>query len=279
MKRSVVSYIREFFDTYRENRYQLKPYLIRDGKPHPVAILCPGGGYRRVCSFVEGHPYAKKLNAMGYHAFVVYYRVNVLAGYPVAQFSFTGSQGFPVVKPARGLASHWKGVRALPRAVREIHSHAADWNLDMRGYSVWGSSAGGHLAASFGTENMGYSRYDLPKPGALILTYPVVTMGEKTHEGSRNFLLGQASDGDMVRFSSVERQITPAYPPTFLWWGSADSCVDPENSRMLRGALEAQNIPCQCIEYPGVEHGVGIGRGLACEGWIEKAVAFWEANR
>ena len=254
MKRSLASHIREYFDTNRKNEYGLKPYLLKDGKTHPVAVICPGGGYRRVCSFVEGHPFAKKLNAMGYHAFVVYYRVNVLARYPAPQ-------------------------EDLARAVREIHSHAEEWKLDMKGYSVWGSSAGGHLAASFGTENMGYVRYGLPKPGALILTYPVVTMGEKTHEGSRNFLIGQAPDGDMVHFASVERQITPAYPPTFLWWGSADSCVDPENSRMLRGALEAQNIPCQCIEYPGVEHGVGIGHGLACEGWIEKAVAFWEANR
>ncbi len=254
MKRSLASHIREYFDTNRKNEYGLKPYLLKDGKTHPVAVICPGGGYRRVCSFVEGHPFAKKLNAMGYHAFVVYYRVNVLARYPAPQ-------------------------EDLARAVREIHSHAEEWKLDMKGYSVWGSSAGGHLAASFGTENMGYVRYGLPKPGALILTYPVVTMGEKTHEGSRNFLIGQAPDGDMVHFASVERQITAAYPPTFLWWGSADSCVDPENSRMLRGALEAQNIPCQCIEYPGVEHGVGIGHGLACEGWLEKAVAFWEANR
>ena len=254
MKRSLASHIREYFDTNRKNEYALKSYRLKDGKTHPVAVICPGGGYRRVCSFVEGHPFAKKLNAMGYHAFVVYYRVNVLARYPAPQ-------------------------EDLARAVREIHSHAEEWKLDMKGYSVWGSSAGGHLAASFGTENMGYVRYGLPKPGALILTYPVVTMGEKTHEGSRNFLIGQSPDGDMVHFASVERQITSAYPPTFLWWGSADSCVDPENSRMLREALEAQNIPCQCIEYPGVEHGVGIGRGLACEGWLEKAVAFWESNR
>ena len=254
MKRSLISRIREYFDTNRENVFELKPYLLKDGKKHPVAIVCPGGGYRRICGFIEGHPYAKKLNAMGYHAVAVYYRVNILARYPAPQDD-------------------------LARAVKAVHAKAGEWKLDMKGYSVWGSSAGGHLAASFGTENMGYVRYGLPKPGALILTYPVVTMGEKTHEGSRNFLLGQAPDGDMVRFSSVERQITPAYPPTFLWWGSADSCVDPENSRMLRGALEAQTIPCQCIEYPGVEHGVGIGRGLACEGWIEKAVAFWEANR
>ena len=254
MRRGLTSRIREYFDTNRENVYQLKPYLLRDGKPHPVAVICPGGGYRRVCSFVEGHPFAKKLNALGYHAFVVYYRVNALAKYPAPQ-------------------------EDLARAVREIHDHTAEWNLDMKGYSVWGSSAGGHLAASFGTENMGYVRYGLPKPGALILTYPVVTMGGKTHAGSRNFLLGQDPEPDMIRFASVEEQITDAYPPTFLWWGSDDETVDPENSRMLQRVLEAKKIPHQFLEYPGVGHGVGLGKGLACQGWIEKAVAFWDANR
>lgn len=255
MQRSISSRIREYFDTNRENAYGLKAYRLKDGKPHPVAIICPGGGYRRVCSFVEGHPYAKKLNAMGYHAFVVYYRVNVLARYPAPQDD-------------------------LARAVREIHSHAKEWNLDMEGYSVWGSSAGGHLAAGFGTENMGYARYDLPKPGALILVYPVVTMGEKAHPGSRKFLLGENPCQEQIRFASIEQQVTPAYPPTFLWWGDSDGTVDPDNSRMLKAALEEENnIPCVCREYAGVDHGIGIGRGLPCEGWFENAVAFWEEQR
>ena len=254
MRRSVASYIREFFDTYRKNEYRLKPYLLKDGKTHPVAVICPGGGYRRVCSFVEGYPFAKELNRMGYHAIVVYYRVNAVAKYPAPQDD-------------------------LARAVKELHDRAEEWKLNMNGYSVWGSSAGGHLAACFGTENMGYVHYNLPKPGALVLVYPVVTMGEKTHEGSRNFLIGQTPDREMVEFSSVEKRVTESYPPTFLWWGSSDSCVDPENSRMLQSALEKNGIPCQCIEYPGVEHGVGIGTGLPCEGWLEKAVAFWEMHR
>ena len=43
--------------------------------------------------------------------------------------------------------------------------------------------------------------------------------------------------------------------------------------------LEENNIPCVCIEYAGVDHGIGIGKGLPCEGWFEKAVAFWEEHR
>jgi acetyl esterase/lipase len=104
-------------------------------------------------------------------------------------------------------------------------------------------------------------------------------MGEKTHAGSRNFLIGTQAEPSVVDFTSVEKQVTKNYPPTFLWWGSSDSCVDPDNSRMLKAALENTGIPCRCVEYPGVEHGVGLGKGLACEGWIEKAVAFWEMHK
>lgn len=135
------------------------------------------------------------------------------------------------------------------------------------------------MAASFGTEVMGYPKYNLPKPGTLVLTYPVITMGKKTHLGSRNNLLGKNVDEEMIHMASVEHQITSAYPPTFLWCGDADQTVDPDNSRMMETALKEKNLPCQFVEYPGVDHGVGLGEGLSCEGWIEKAVAFWEANR
>lgn len=241
-------------DYWRFNRYGLTEYVIRDGKKHPFAVICPGGGYSMVCSFIEGVPYAKKLNEMGYSAFVVYYRTRKKAKFPAPQDD-------------------------LARAVKDILQRAEELNLDTEGYSVWGSSAGGHLAASFGTEAMGYPKYNLPKPGALILTYPVITMGEKTHLGSRWNLLGKNAGEDLIHMTSVEHQITSAYPPTFLWCGDADKTVDPDNSRMMEAALKEKNIPCQLVEYSGVDHGVGLGAGLACGGWMEKAVAFWEANR
>lgn len=254
MKRPLHMKIRELFDTYRKNKYELKPYLIRDGKNHPVAIICPGGGYRRVCNFIEGYPYAKKLNRMGYHVFVVYYRVRNLAVFPNPQDD-------------------------LAQAIREVFSHEKDWNLDLKGYSVWGSSAGGHLAASFGTESIGWKKYGLPRPGALILVYPVVTMGEKAHAGSKYYLIGTYAAQEYVELTSIENQVTENYPPTFLWWGNCDSTVDPDNSRMLQKALEAHRIPCLCREYEGVDHGIGIGKGLPCEGWFEDAVRFWMEHR
>ena len=247
-------WIQEIRDRQRPSRYELKKFLIKDGKKHPFALICPGGAYGCVCSFVEGVPFMEELKKKGYAVFILYYHIKDEARYPAPQDD-------------------------VARALQDILEHAEEYNIDPEGYSVWGSSAGGHLVASFGTENMGYMQYQLPKPASLILIYPVVTMGEKTHQGSRDNLLGVNPTEEMVVFTSVEEQITENYPPTFVWCGDADRVVDPVNSHMLVAALEEKQIPHEFVEYPGVDHGVGLGKGLVCEPWFEKAVAFWEKHR
>lgn len=254
MKLDFSQRVQAFKDMTRKNTYALKEYVIKDGKKHPFAVICPGGGYSMVCSFVEGMPFAKKLNEMGYSAFVVYYRTREQARFPAPQDD-------------------------LARAVKEIFDRAGEWNLDTNGYSVWGASAGGHLAASFGTESMGYVKYGLPKPAAMILTYPVVTMSELTHRETRANLLGAEPTDEQIRLTSVEQQVTENYPPTFLWCGDADRTVDPENSRMLETALREKGVPCLRRKYPGIDHGVGLGKGLCCESWIGDAVDFWNRHR
>lgn len=246
--------IEKFFDERRPSNYELKKFLIKDGKKHPFALVCPGGAYGCVCSYVEGTPFMKELKKRGYAVFILYYRVREKAKYPAPQ-------------------------EDVARALRDILDHANEYGVETEGYSVWGSSAGGHLVASFGTENMGYIKYDLPKPASLVLVYPVITMGEKTHVGSRENLLGMHPTQELVDFTSVEKQVTANYPPTFIWCGDADQTVDPVNSHMLAAALEEKGIKYEFIEYPGVDHGVGLGKGLVCEPWFEKAVAFWEKQR
>lgn len=231
--------------------YKLKEYVIKDGKQHPFALICPGGGYGMVCSFLEGEPYAKELNRRGYSAFVLYYHCKKAAHYPAPQ-------------------------QDVARALSDIISRAKELNVSVADYSLWGSSAGGHLAASFGTTSMGYAKYNLPRPKALVLCYPVITMGELTHEGSRLNLLGMEPTEEQVVSASVEKQITTEYPPTFVWCGTADRTVPPANSHMLVDELKANNVPYVFKEYTGVDHGVGLGKGLACELWFEEAVSFWK---
>ena len=233
-------------DFFRPNRYGLKKYLLRDGEKHPVALICPGGAYRIVCSFFEGVPCARALNERGYHAFVVYNRVKKKARYPAPQDD-------------------------LEHAIRDVFAHAEEWKLDTRCWSLWGSSAGGHMAASLCQE-----KRDVPVPGVLVLSYPVVTMGEKTHPESREHLLGDDAAPEDVARLSVEQHITPNFPPTYLWCGTADRTVDPENSRMLAAALEMNGVPHMYEELEGIRHGVGLGKGLP---WFDHAVEFWESIR
>ena len=235
-----------------KNEYRLvDDYVLRDGNKHPFAILIPGGGYYMVSSFIEGVPVAKRLNARGISAFIVYYRVKKKARFPAP-------------------------MDDMARAVREIFSKAEQYHLDTENYSIWGASAGAHLAATFGTEHIGYLKYSLPRPGALVLAYPVITMDPQlTHMGSHDNLLGKdanRADEDML---SIEKHVHRNYPPTFIWCSDDDSTVPPDNTRKMTDALRQAGVPVESTIYHGVMHGAGPATGTAAEGWIDQAVAFW----
>lgn len=204
-----------------------------------------------VCSFIEGAPVARKLNELGISAFIVYYRVREKARRPHPQ-------------------------EDLARALREIINGASEYHVDPTNYSLWGSSAGGHLAGSFGTETMGYHCYGLPKPNAIILSYPVISMeGDLPHSETHDNFLGKQATAAMERDASIDRNVTGNYPPTYIWCGDADAMVDPENTRRMASALEKAGVPVCCEIFPGTDHGIGPGTGTAAEGWIGHAVDFW----
>lgn len=248
-----VDFLQLIKDTYFEkNEYSLdKRFVIRDGMKHPLALIVPGGAYRDVCSFIEGVPYAKELNKMGVSAVILSYRVKEKAHFP---------------NPMDDLA----------KAVEEIFAKAEEYNIDPENYSVWGSSAGGHLAASFGTEKMGYMHYRLPKPGAIVLAYPVITMDYAlTHNETRELLIGAEADEALVRDVSVEFHVTQDFPRTFLWTGDIDATVPAENSRRMASALREAGVEFELEICRGTDHGVGPATGTSAEGWIGRAVKFW----
>ena len=242
-------------DIARPHTYMLDDrFVIKDGKKHKCAIICPGGGYELVCSFIEGVPFAKRLNKAGISAIIVYYRTAKNAHFPNPQDD-------------------------LAKAVKAVFELKDTYNLDMDGYSVWGSSAGGHLAASFGTSSMGYKKYGLPKPGSMVLIYPVITMDKTfTHMGTHDNLIGADAGVDEEKAKSIELNVDSDYPDTFIWCGDSDQTVPPKNTKVMAEALEANGIPYQCEIYPGVDHGVGPGTGTNAEGWVDKAIEFMLAR-
>lgn len=69
-----------FLDVNAESKYKLRSYILE--KEAPFVVICPGGGYEMVAAEIEGDPYAKKLNAFGYSAIVLYYHTKAGAQAP-----------------------------------------------------------------------------------------------------------------------------------------------------------------------------------------------------
>ena len=247
-----------FYDLYTGEEKRKDPAVEKTGLAvftvpgnKPYVMICPGGGYYSVCSLAEGYAIAKVVHELGFNACVLVYRVGPYVHYP---------------NPSEDLA----------RAVRFMTEHAESYGIDPEGYALMGFSAGGHLAASFGTEALGFSNYGVKAPRCMILAYPVITMGAYAHPGSREYLLGKAEcDIEEIRDKwSVEKQITSHYPSTFLWQCDGDPAVPIENSRMLAAALKHSGVSSTYEVWPGEAHDWGLGTGTPAQGWLERALAF-----
>ena len=204
-------------------------------------VICPGGAYVGLAPH-EGNDYALWLNQHGVTCFVLKYRL--------------GSSGYHY--PAE--------FQDVTRAIRWVRAHAADYQIDPKRIGIMGSSAGGHLSSmalthfDFGdTNSPDPVERQSSRPDIGILCYPVITMGEFTHRGSRNSLLGTNQSPEMVKYLSSELQVTPNTPPCFLWTTFEDRTVPMENSMMFAEALMKNHVPFDLHIYQKGGHGMGLG--------------------
>jgi acetyl esterase/lipase len=107
-----------------------------------------------------------------------------------------------------------------------------------------GSSAGGHLAATLlthfaaGDTNAADAiERESSRPDLGVLCYAVISLGEFTHQGSRDNLLGPNPPPELVRLLSNELQVTSNTPPCFLWTTFEDTVVPMENTMLFAEAL------------------------------------------
>ncbi|MBQ4061287.1 MAG: alpha/beta hydrolase [Christensenellaceae bacterium] len=229
-------------------------YLPAKKENAPCAIICPGGAYGLTASICEGYPVAQKLIEAGYAVFILNYRVKKDAHYPA---------------PFDDLAA----------AVRYIQDNADELKIQ-REYCIFGFSAGGHMAAIFGTKLKGYAHYGLKKPFAVMLGYPVITMHEITHLVSRkNLLQDEWENEDKRNEFSAELIADNDFPPAFIWSFDNDPSVNPENTRVFSKKLAELEVKHTVRIYKGAIHGCGIGTGTDAEGWIDEAIAFLNENR
>ena len=214
-----------FYDIYTDAEKAADPsledtglFFFRGNTGAPFAVTCAGGGFAYVAAMHDSFPHALELSKRGYNAFAVVYR----PGWQTAH-------------------------EDLARALSFIFENAEELGVDTNGYSLWGGSAGGRMAAWLGSYGpAAFGGDDLPQPGAVIMQY------------------------------TGHSDYTESDPPTFACVGENDGIANWRTMERRLQAMSALGIPTEFHHYPGLRHGFGLGTGTVAEGWLDQAVAFWE---
>ncbi len=137
----------------------------------------------------------------------------------------------------------------LARAIAFLHEHADELGIDMSDYSLWGGSAGARMAAwlgAYGTSAFGEKEY--PKPAAVIMQYTGLS------------------------------EVTGDEPPTYACVGTSDGIASYRSMERYISRIKNNGTNAQIEVFDDLSHGFGLGQNTVADGWLDRAVMFWEDN-
>ncbi len=135
----------------------------------------------------------------------------------------------------------------LARAIAFIHENASEFGVDVTNYSLWGGSAGARMAAwlgTYGTESFGEKEY--PRPSAVIMQYTGLS------------------------------EVTGNEPATYNCVGTNDGIADYRTMQNRINRIKVNGTNAEIEIFEGLSHGFGLGEGTIAEGWLDRAINFWE---
>lgn len=219
------------------------------GEPRPAVLVLPGGGYGALADH-EAEPVADWLASLGMHAAVLRYRI----------------------APHRHPAPLDDATEAMTYLRTGDHGLA----VDPHAVGVVGFSAGGHLAGALSHATaFGYAASTLPD--FAVLAYPVTSMIRQPERASAINLLGADATDAERELHSVDRRVTAATPPTFLWHTADDEVVPVEHALSYASALSDHGVPFALHVFPHGAHGLGLAPDAPgarawpdlCADWLE----------
>lgn len=265
--------------------YVLDPAIRFDKwKTRPAMLVCPGGAYLTLAT-KEAEPVAARWLGLGYQAFVVRYK-----HYVVERQEVTG--GDPVIDPDSCIPEQ---LVDLMCAMRIVHEHAAEWDIDEERIYCMGFSAGGHLVGSLA------ERWDDPallaragatagqaKPAGVVMGYPMVNAGPSlsspgkvplqmmpTLELIRRALFGtDAPTQEQIDAIDLVQHVRPDMPRVFVWHSTEDVVVNPADTLAFVRELQLAHVPCELHFFQKGPHGTS----LCDETSADSASDVWPAN-
>lgn len=239
------------------------PFPVDGGEEKPYAIVIPGGSYITTFALTEGFPIAAKLNELGYTAFVLSYQIDGIGLMP---------------RPLDDIAA----------AIRFIDAHAAEYHANPGCYFAAGFSAGADIDALWGTKQVGYARYGLPKPKALFTIYGPINRRKnpplpgRSYESAKIVCYGilpgsPAIPGVTKQLVCADELLDSDYPPTYIGGCADDPIVNPAHWDSLRDALDAAGVPFRMEIGAHGGHGYGLGRNTDVRDWLPRALRFMDS--
>ena len=233
--------------TNGHQRQKLDLYLSKSEEKLPLIIRIHGGAWLAGSKEMEGPgDYIRR-------------------GYAVASINYRLSQH--AIFPAQ--------IEDCKAAVRYLRANAQKYNLDPNRFAVWGSSAGGHLAALLGTtgdinefdvgENLSVSSrvqavvdYFGPTDFLQIETHRLPEgMVHNIPDSPESKLIGGniADNPEKIAKANPITYITKDDPPFLIVHGDKDPLVPHHQSEILEAALKKAGIPVTFYTVKDGGHG------------------------
>jgi acetyl esterase/lipase len=255
----------------------LPPPAVKGARPVVVYIHGGGwsGGHSRQNGAFEDFPgVLASIAAKGYVVASVNYRLSGEAKFPAAE-------------------------QDVKSAIRWLRANAEKYRIDKARFAVWGSSAGGHLAALAAT-SCGVAELEPPPPAAgrgqtaapaqpqesdcvqaavpwygvfdfapLVQQAPQAQgarAGAPRGGGPGGFLGCQGDCGpEVVRLVSPASFVDPKDPPMLLVHGAEDKTVAVKQSQDMYDLLKKNGVKAELIVIPGVGHSF-VGQSIEATG-------------
>lgn len=234
-------------------------YLPKTDGPYPVIIWIHGGGYLSGDKSGSDVNFAKEGLNRGYAVVSINYRLAEDARFPAQIYD-------------------------VKTAIKYLRANAQTYNLDPNKFALWGSSAGGHLAALAGTSgddqalennSMGYPNVS-DKVQAVVDEKGPVNFGTMLQQLQKNNSSGNSSFNysqseimaekflganvtlipNQVAKANPETYITPDDPPFLIIHGTGDTLIPSQQSvdfaNKLKSVLGSGKVTLVLI--PNIDH-------------------------
>lgn len=238
------------YGTAGGERLLLDVYRVPTPGPHPAVLIIHGGGWYSGDK-AESRALGTRLSRLGFVCFALNYRLT-------PKFHF----------PAQ--------VQDCARAARWVRSKAALYGVDPQRLGAWGDSAGAYLAVMLGVMKPG----DFQDPGdpqracsarvqcvvdqwgptefRAVAKWPVFAL-----KAAHGFFGGWPDAQAPVRTAaSPVARVSGGAAPVLLIHGARDLLVPPQQSQLLKTALDKAGVPSKLIMVPGAGHNL-VGTSTA----------------